>query len=488
MRQNDKHPRALRPLLSGALRWKNLAAAAVVLAIAICVIRYMSTLHSGAVVAYLLYPASIGFLALLLYTRTYIRYPEVRLLGAFFLWVLVVIVLNVSRANNALSSEWFYSLCAACFLCFSLPYAFEAAEWKRVLSILALATVLLSALLCASGVFFAVTGRLIDAHTGVEGAFGIVEDGRLWLFCHPNSAAPICGIGVVLSVYLFFTTKYKRLRYALIVPFLVCMAALSLTDSRAGILATAAAVGVQAFLVWNASGLFKARRTLRLLLSFVVAVVLMVAFYKGSALIRQGYNSYAAVMQTESAAEAEATAEPETGGIVAPAYGAEGESEASLPQAASLRNLSDFGSFNGRTAIWLATLKGLGENPSILLTGTTPLIAGDLMTVYFPADAPSGNFHNSFVAVLVSFGVPGLLLVLAFIALLAVRSVQLIVRGLSDAKTLSGTLLTAVLVFTLAESMMEQFLFVDGMPSLVWVWFMLAAGFVFCYCRKAKDA
>lgn len=477
MNTSTKPLRFTRPLVSGLLQWNNLAAVAAALAIAVSLYRYMDTLHSGAIVAYLLYPASIGCLALLAYTRAYVRYPEVRLLGAFFGWTLIVILLNMSRANGALSSEWFYSLCAACFLCFSLPYAFEGSERKRVVSVLALITVFLCAALCALALCWVAAGRVIEMHAGIEGALGIGGDNRLWMFCHPNSAAPICGVGVVFSVYLFFTAPYKRLRYILLLPFLLCTVALSLTDSRAGILSATLALGAEAFFILAERWFRSSRRLFRVLLSIVLAVVVMAAFYQGTVWIRQGYNAHASAgLVTPAAAD---------GAKVNSAPNTEPSAETQpQTQAVSSRDLSDLNNFNGRTAIWAATFKGLGENPSILFTGTTPLIAGQTMTPYFPANAPRGNFHNSFVAILVSFGLPGLLLLLALVVLLFLRSVSLIVRSLFDAQTLHARLLTSILIFTLAESMMEQFLFVDGMPSVVWVWFMLAAGFTFCFRRE----
>ena len=490
-----RKPFFTRSIFTSLFRWKNLAAAAAAVAIAVSLYRYMYTLHSGAMLAYLLYPLSVPCLALLLYTRAYLRYPEVRLMGAFFGWTLVVIVLNMNRANGALSSEWFYTLCAACFLCFSLPYAFEASEQKRVLSFLAVVTVLLSAAFCAFAVYNVMAGRVIDAHTGVEGALGIGSDGRLWMFCYPNAAAPICGIGLLLSAYLFFSPaanpRRKWPQFLLILPFLICTIALALTDSRAGILSSAAALGTIAFFAVCASQLFQRKRLYRVIFAAVLALVVMFAFYKGSAWIRQGYNAYFSVTHLESSVPATmpsnetATDAADTTASLPEASAPAGDT-AVPPQAQTIssRDLSDLGDFNGRTAIWAATLRGLTENPSVLLTGTTPIVAGKMMTVYFPPEAPAENFHNSFVAILVSFGIPGLLLILALLVLLAIRGVQAIVHGLFDAGSLHVRLVLSLLIFTLAESMMEQFLFVDGMPSVVWIWFMLAAGFTFCFSRE----
>lgn len=134
MNTSTKPLRVPRPLISGLFHWKHIVAFAAAITIAVSFYRYMDTLHRGAVVAYLLYPASNGCLVLLLYTRVYAWHPEVRLFGAFFAWVLVVIALNMSRADGAPSSGWFYSLCVTSCLCFSLPYAFGSAEQPRVVS------------------------------------------------------------------------------------------------------------------------------------------------------------------------------------------------------------------------------------------------------------------------------------------------------------------------------------------------------------------
>ena len=469
-----------RPLITNLFHWKNIAAIAAAITIAASFYRYMDLLHSGAVVAYLLYPASIGCLALLLYTRVYTQLPEIRLFGAFFAWVLVVIALNMNRADGALSTEWFHSLCATSFLCFSLPYAFESTEQPRVVSFLAWFTVFIGGALSALSLYFVATGRIIDINASIEGVLGIGADNRLGMFCHPNTAASICGIGIVLSVYLCFTLRSKRLRFVLLFPFVLFVFALALTDSRTGILSTALALGFEVFFILNARSFRASKKLLRSLLAIVIATACMALFYQGNAWIRQGYNTLASRATIEKAAVAE---------LAEPTHAANGSAPPQAPSTeVSNRGLSNFDNFNGRTAIWSATLKGLFENPSILFTGTTPLIAGQTMTPYFPKEAPRGLFHNSFIAVLVSFGLPGLLLILAFIALLFVRSLRLITRNLYNEQQLPARLLTSVLIFTLAESTMEQFLFVDGMPSLVWVWFLLAAGFTFCFSREAPQA
>ncbi len=124
-------------------------------------------------------------------------------------------------------------------------------------------------------------------------------------------------------------------------------------------------------------------------------------------------------------------------------------------------------------------MQGLKENPDILLTGTTPIISGSVMAQYFPKNSPIGNFHNSFVASLVSFGIPGLAVILAFFVILAIQAGRLSFSGLKEKSSLGARMVPAILLFAVSESMMEVFLFVEFSLNVVWIWFMFAAGFVF---------
>lgn len=153
---------------------------------------------------------------------------------------------------------------------------------------------------------------------------------------------------------------------------------------------------------------------------------------------------------------------------------------------ASTRGLSDFSTFNGRIDIWTGAIRGLKEHPDILLTGTTPLKSGEIIGSYFPANAPAGNFHNSYLGILVSFGVPGLVILLIFLIMLAKASIKLSFTKLTDFNTLEARIIPAFLLFTLAEGMMEVFLFIEWSLNYVWIWFLFSAAIVFRISRS-KD-
>ena len=118
------------------------------------------------------------------------------------------------------------------------------------------------------------------------------------------------------------------------------------------------------------------------------------------------------------------------------------------------------------------------QNPKIFLVGTGPEMASAVMSPYFPPNSPIGIFHNSLVGAFVSYGVPGFILSVAFLAMAALASIRL-AFGKTVNQPLAVRLLPAIMLFAVAEGMMEDFLFTSTTLNIVWIWFMIAAGFIF---------
>ena len=472
------------------LAWQFLGVLATLLCVLACVFQYFGLTYAVMVLTYLLFPASIGMLALLVYTRRYTAYAEVRLLAIIFAWMVFVVLVNSWRVDAALSSSWFHTVCVATFLCFSIPYAFRFEDAKKVLTALSVVLVIAVSLLSAAALFYALTGRVGVSPFSADEVFGIGSDHRLRMFCHPNTVAPICGAAIVLIGYLLIKAKRLLMRIAWIVCLVLCYSALALTDSRAGIVSTALALGFELFLVLNVALLRRRNASLRILLSLFLSFVFIFAFYWGTVFIRTGCSHIIeaqtvtesvteSVTETAAADTATETADAEDAAAAAETAAPEDTESASSEEAISSRGLSNAITFNARTGIWLAVLKGLMGQRRILAFGTTPLVSGEVMAEYFPEGSPVGNFHNSLLAILIAFGIPGLILVLAFIALLFVACARLSFRNMRDAGSLSTRIVPAVVIFALAESMMESFLFTGSMPNIVWIWFMIAAGYIF---------
>ena len=439
--------------------------------------RYIDVSHGGAIITYFLYPLSICIMSLLLFTCDYAKYIEIKFLGAFIVWTILVALLHYGDSDTLLGG-WFQSVVITSFLCFSAAYAFQASTQKKLVSIFAVATITPAFLLSILALILVALNRKFTL-SNVEGVLGFGEEGRLELFCHANISAAMCGLSLLLSLYLLLVHKKKVVRIVTPVLILVFYIALSLTDSRTGIISTAIAVALF-FLFFGKESIRKKKMFLRVFLCVLIALAVPVCFYFGTALVRVAYNATLANSGTvQNEAPVSEQSEPyQADASQSPSPADSPEILTDESQTVSSRDLSDAGTFNGRTGIWLGTLRGLLENPKILITGTTPPQAGIKMTPYFPESAPKYNFHNSYVAALVSYGAVGFLFIAAFLLALAVKCVKLLFgkRATSDHEML---FLPVILFFTVLEGMMEQFLFVDSMPTIIWVWLMFAAGIVF---------
>ena len=444
----------------GVLSWQLPASIAFVCCVVISVYHFFAPTYSNMLLAFVLFPVSMGVLALLLYTRPFFKYPEVRIMAALFVWMMIGLILNDWRLKNALTSPWFYCVCASTFLCFSLPYAFEKETLKKALSVFAVVMLICTAALCAAGLYVVLSGCAVPEAITSLGKFGISSEGRLYLLVHPNTVAPICGTAILLSGYLFTRTRKWLLKAILVFGIALFYCTMALTDSRTGIFSTSLGVALEIFLIANVSFTRIRHSFARVLISVVAALLMLCAFVIGISLVRAAYNGY--VASAESAAETSA-----------------GTKEEAAAEEAASRGLANADTFSGRTEIWLGTLKGLSEHPDLLLTGSTPLLSGSIMAQYFPKGSPVGNFHNTYLASLVSFGIPGVVIILAFLVLLAIASAKLAFTNLKDADSLGVRLMPALVLFALPETLMESFLFIEISLNVIWVWFLFTAGFIF---------
>ena len=439
----------LTPKTNLSLRsWQLPGVLAFICCIIVCVFQIYSPKYANLLLSSVILPVSIGVFALTLYTRPFFKYTEVKLLGVLFCWMILGLLLNDWRTKNAFSSSWFYCACVTTFLCFSLPYAFEKDTLKKALSILSVAMLVCATLLSVAGLAIVFGGVSVPEAIAELGRVGIYKDGRLWLVSHPNTIAPICGAAILLTGYLLTQSKRWIIRIFLILCAFVCYCAMALTDSRTGIVSTALGVAVEFFLLFNISFVKIKRAGGRVLLALAATALCVGVFLLGTNVVCSVYNETVT-------------------------------SESVKNEAIEERGLEGAESFNGRTAIWTGVLRGLKEKPDILLTGTTPLISSKVMAQYFPKNSPVGNFHNTFLASLVSFGIPGFAVILAFFVMLAISSARLSFTKLLDKDSLGARLIPAILLFAVSESMMEVFLFVEFSLNVVWIWFMFAAGFVF---------
>lgn len=469
--------------------WRFIAVLSLMGCIAVEVLFNLLPVDHDTLILYWFFPASLLLVSQLYFGLRFTQQAEIKFLLIFFVWGCATVILNYGRAQLVDSYEWFASICTTQFLCFSLPYAFKKDDARRVLRMLALATLIAAAILCVVSLIAVFVKNIAVKMPSVFEGIGI-EGGRLSIDNHPNRSAPAPALGVILAGILLVDTKKMWWRMLIVLGAIVCFIPLALTDSRTAIIGAGLAVAFETSLSFHQTFKDRISSTLRISLALLVAVVVAVSFYKVSTLTRQLCNT-ALVREETTVASMQDSLETgmmeETSTSSQPAANepivVEGTSEGTAPTAVVTekvitRDFSDAGSFNGRTEIWRGVWNGIKENPKIFLIGTGPEIASEVMSPYFPLKSPIGIFHNSLVGALVSYGLPGVILSLAFLAMAALASIRLVFGKTAD-QPLAVRLLPAVMLFAVAESMMEDFLFTSTTLNIVWIWFMIAAGSIF---------
>lgn len=469
--------------------WRLIATLSLMGCIAVEVLFNLLPIDHDTLILYWFFPASLLLVSQLYFDLRFTQKFEIKFLLIFFVWGCATVILNYGRAQLVDSFEWFASICTAIFLCFSLPYAFKKDDTRRVISMLEITTLIAAVMLSiVSLIAVFVKDIAVKMPSVFEGIN--IGGGRLSIDNHPNRSALAPALGVILAGILIADTKKLWLRLLIVLSAIICFIPLALTDSRTAIIGVGLAVAFEAALSFQHTLKDRINSTLRVSFALLIAVVVAVSFYKTSTLTRQLCNA-ALVRQETTVAFLQDSSEtgkpketpPPSPPVVREFIMAEDTSEGAAPAAEAAekiitRDFSDAGSFNGRTEIWRGVWSGIMQNPKIFLVGTGPEMASEVMSPYFPPNSPIGIFHNSLVGALVSYGVPGLILSVAFLAMAALASICL-AFGKTVNQPLAVRLLPAVMLFAVAEGMMEDFLFTSTTLNIVWIWFMIAAGFIF---------
>ncbi len=473
-------------------------------------------------------PLTIAFAALAISKAELRRHPGTRWMALYFLWYLAVLILN----------RWFlayefadfrlvlYRLLFTTLVCF--PLGIALGHRRRLARAVFSAFTAAFALLGAIGIYcvLAQTHWYTPYHHGALGLGFEASTGlRLYLFAHPNISGAALMMALLLSLYLCLTGRglISRLWHGLCcLPMFV---ALGLTVSRTSMLATAAAIGILAFLavqrwrlprrrwiVWGASlvGAALAAALCFASLHLVNTVALRLITANASVEeIAQAQTSAAAPLDSpveyfpsdnadSSADDTDTTTDdtvPATDDAVPAADNAETSAPALRFPTDNLdgqltvpvqRELSgtDMRTIASRLRIWTRALNVVAENPRILLRGTT--LERLMLVIDYPPPERFVHLHNSYLTVLLSMGVIGFALMLCFLWGLGRASLRRMFSR--DASVgLGERFLPAIFVACLLIGFLEPFYFTGQyfMDRL----FYILAGFVMAReaAARAKD-
>lgn len=288
-------------------------------------------------------------------------------------------------------------------------------------------------------------------------------DHRLYLNAYVTTAAAKLGMTVLLTAWLLILSRTRRAKIACGVSMVVQCAALSLTDCRTAFVALGVALGLGVWLLLRQSG----RMRHALLVLPVLCLAGLVACYGvltgfltlTAPAIQPGPLDNLNLLELPAHMMPAASAEEITGWL-------DGEPEHRAIEAGNV--------FNGRQDIWKGVCRLLEADPKLLWTGTSAPLAAGLMNLYTdPGVMFYQHAHCLFLQVLVSWGIPGLLLLLTGIGYSGWHFVRLI----RQKQPLWMVWMAVLVVYLLLCELVDCFTMLStGSPMLYFLCLLMGAG------------
>lgn len=289
--------------------------------------------------------------------------------------------------------------------------------------------------------------RIINLPSG--GQIGMNSEIALCLNTHYNTTGVIEFVMLIIAAFFIFTGRSIPLRIAYGASGLIHMAALALSNSRTALLVAAIFFGACVFGVvfnakWNLS-LFK-----RLIIGTAAAVgtvIFFILFRRFVYSVHENITHLQALLHGASETNASA-----------------GDSAA--------RDLTSMESMNERFQVWQFALQAMVIDAKRFFFGVTPV---SVISVISDLSGERFNFysHNQFLEIGVSLGVPGMLLFVLFVALLAKYSFQIAIRQNEGLK--AWVVISAVVTLLLANMTEATLMFYRFLSSYA---FFLFSGWI----------
>ncbi len=426
-------------------RWQTLSAVFVALAMTVAVLVNFS-FAAKSVETLFLFPLCACFAAAALYTRSVNGELSFKVLCALFVWLAAASLLNSARADFSWNLQTLYGQLFCYGVCFALPLALDERRRDRVLSaVMALPLTLVTAL-SAFGIYVAIQYRNIDFYNTTGNVFGLDASSRLSFCCNPNFTGVICLTALIFCGFIFAVCKKRLPRILLSIAALVNFAALALSDSRTAIYAAAAAAAVAA--LRGALWLTRDKKLwLRVFAAALAALAAALAVMALSSGVKQGMRAFATQQQQADVA---------------------------------VSQREDGTSSDERLAVWKKAFVALVHEPLTLLRGNSPVAAMSGL------DSDQPHFHNSFIQMLMSGGLPALALLLWVLVRLFLQCWRLYCGGAGAA----GVLVPAGIFALLLCACYESYLFVNFEPGfrIFDAAFFLLAGWAAAAAGKAKKS
>ena len=423
-----------------------------------------------------------------LYFRRFRDGLEFKLLVGYWLWFWFTRVLNGSPALN-------YDFQITVDLALMIPFfglglAMNTVRRKRFLNWLSAVVGgyhFLLGLLC----LLAFLQRRVFINPITEGSIGLHAStyfSRIDVFdTHPNVTAFWFLMALFLMIYQFFACRNPLWRIPIVLSAVVDFFVISITYSRSVRVSVALAFGLLLVILLN-RGIRKgwAARLTLLLTGFILTFALTY-WASGAGAICLSRLSDALYPNEPASVSAESAGALQTRSAspVKPVA----LSASSLSSGTQVWERNDPRQWNGslndfssnRLAIWTSAWEAVKEQPDVLLRGR---LIKDVMAVsntYLFFDA--AHFHNSVIQILMTTGIPGLILAAALILLLLYHGLRLLFSNGPQATIPAKTLVLPV-ISSLVHFLLEAGLFT--VCDVRTLFYFLLCGFALGFARDAK--
>lgn len=359
------------------------------------------------------------------------------------------------------SDRFFYGVVTMAYVCIFLLIFFNVTRWdeetrqkkeaieNRVLEI----NIILS-------MFFGIVALLMfcfniqgEYLSGSDTIYFGMRENRLWGVYNPNTAASICIISIVASLIMLKKSKYKK---SLISNIIIQVVYLILTQSRTGWILIIIFAGLYMFFNKVLPSLKSEEKLVKKMLNIVCSIVIMVGIGICPTVAKE-------ILVKIPQAVAHCV---EKSNLVC------GGNEISLERVDE-EFVSDQDVTNGRKELWKAGIEIVKDNP-VFGIGSENVIeeAEQYLSAGRYRNLVKGGFHNSYLTIMVSSGILGLLLFGVLLLMLVIDGLKYLWKNKEYKYSLIIMLLFTMMVNELMEA---RWLYNTSYLNII---FWIFAGFV----------
>ncbi len=362
-------------------------------------------------------------------------------------------VFTAELSENFLAALWLFAGC------YGLGRTLSPGQMNRFLLICCSLWTFVMMILCCMGIYVCWTGRILTPFNGAE--IQIYLDARLNLFYLATTSGSIIGVSFFICIISALSIKNRFLKTFFFLAMIPIILAIALTDSRTAYISTSAGIGVIVFS--SVYHYMQVKKTIRIRQSenwkaWIISIMSMVIVF---GIIIWTIMQITPLFNTLK-----------TRGFIPAAY-----AEDTQPSSVIASRKFSGHLLSGRAELWGTIFNYIQQKPLILLIGESKIAPLSGFNTYY------AHCHNIYIQVLLESGVPGLILISSFIAIVLGRSLRVIRQKEYPCWI---RLLPAIPVVLFVEDIADCFTWLRASQCPMGAILLIAAGILSAYGEKKK--